>query len=389
MRMRQCIKTFATAFAPAAIIFANPALGQGYTVPPALQATIDSHPHVRRLTDWGSRPDWSGDSKRLLFVSKEYGDIFELDVATGKTRPLSFHYPHAGIFRAYYLPNGDYLLLAPRTHTPGFEAYGRSNDSELWLLKGDLSGPPIALGEHNIEGIAVARGGMRVAWSRPKEPPEERVPDAQRRAPEPSSGESNSKLWAAEIVFVDGMPQLANKRVVLDCADKYSPLVKLVTQAGQRCAGFEPQNFVPSDDNRLTFTMATTGLQAGSPYSIGAYVIDLRNGKVMDLDRDEGYAEAEGVFPDGKSTLVEFAESAVLADAVHAVDLWQYQLDGSGRRRPVTWYHSLNASLKSNQGVVSPDGRWLAFGVSTSEIESKVAGQGLGVFLMDLKAAGF
>jgi Tol biopolymer transport system component len=269
------------------------------------------------------------------------------------------------------------------------EHYGRSFDTELWLLKGDLSGPPIAFGQPHTEGIAVSRAGMRIAWAKPMGAKPPRIPDVQRRQHGEGSGGSGNKIWTADIVYVDGAPRLANERVILDCADTASPLVRLVTRAGQRCAGFEPQNFVPTDDNRLTFTMATLGPQAGAGYSVGAYVINLRSGEVVDVDQNVGYAEAEGVFPDGKSTLVEYAESPDLAKATHMVDLWRYPLDGSGRKTPVTRYNAIDSSLKSNQGTISPDGRWLAFGVSTTQIEAKVAGQGLGVFLMDMKAAGF
>ena len=92
------------------------ALAQSYSVPADLQAKIDSHPNVRKLTDWGGRPDWSPDGERLLFVSREYGDLFELDVSTGRTRPLTFHYSHEGVFRGHYLRNGDIMVTAPREH---------------------------------------------------------------------------------------------------------------------------------------------------------------------------------------------------------------------------------------------------------------------------------
>jgi len=34
-------------------------------------------PHITRLTLFGERADWSHDGKRLLFLSKTYGDVFE------------------------------------------------------------------------------------------------------------------------------------------------------------------------------------------------------------------------------------------------------------------------------------------------------------------------
>jgi hypothetical protein len=39
-------------------------------------------PHITRLTFFGERADWSHDGKRLIFLSKTYGDIFEIDLAT-------------------------------------------------------------------------------------------------------------------------------------------------------------------------------------------------------------------------------------------------------------------------------------------------------------------
>jgi hypothetical protein len=390
MRRPAIIGAAGAAFLAALAMVAAPApvLGQSYSVPADLQAKIDSHPHVRRLTDWGGRPDWSPDSKRLLFISKEYGDLFELDVATGKSRPLTFHYSHDGIFRAYYLANGDIVLTAPREHTPGFDSYGRANESELWVLKADLSGPPVALGERNMEGIAVARGSQRIAWAKPVGPIPPRVPDAQSRAQGGGAAKPGNQVWVAEIADSDGRPQLTGKRMVLDCGASTGPLADLVRRTRSRCQMIEPQNFVPANDDRLTFTMATVGAD-GTGRSIGAYVLDLRTGAVTDLDQGEGYAEVEGVFPDGRSTLVEYSEEVEFRKATHIIDLWQFALDGSGTKRRVTHYNALDPSLKANQGVVSPDGRWMAFGVSTGAIEAKVPGQGIGMFLMDLKAAGF
>jgi hypothetical protein len=54
----------------------------------------------------------------------------------------------------------------------------------------------------------------------------------------------------------------------------------------------------------------------------------------------------------------------------------------------VTRFNSIDPQLKSNQGVISPDGRWMVFGVSTAAVEKKVPGQGMGLFLMDMEAAG-
>src|SRR4051794_28282870 len=63
--------------------------------------------HIRQLTAFGERADWSHDGKRILFLSKTFGDAMEIDVATKTIRNLTAHYPHHGYTRALYLANGD------------------------------------------------------------------------------------------------------------------------------------------------------------------------------------------------------------------------------------------------------------------------------------------
>ena len=57
-------------------------------------------PYIRRMNQFGERPDWSHDGKKILFVSKSFGDVFEMDVATGTIVPLTHHYYHGGYLRA-------------------------------------------------------------------------------------------------------------------------------------------------------------------------------------------------------------------------------------------------------------------------------------------------
>ena len=67
-------------------------------------------PHIRRVTWFGERADWSHDGKRILFLAKTFGDVYEVELATGIIRPVTHHYFHAGYTRALYLANGDILL---------------------------------------------------------------------------------------------------------------------------------------------------------------------------------------------------------------------------------------------------------------------------------------
>src|SRR6266568_7826330 len=74
--------------------------------------------HIKRLTWFGERADWSHDGKRILFLSKTFGDAMEVELATGHIRNLTAHYPHHGYTRALYLTNGDILLSGPETFDP-------------------------------------------------------------------------------------------------------------------------------------------------------------------------------------------------------------------------------------------------------------------------------
>jgi len=367
------------------------------SVPPELQAKIATHPYTRQVMDWGSRPEWSADSKRLIFVSKEFGDVYELDIATGKTQPLTYGYPHEGILRAYYLRDGNYLLSAARDHVAGLEPYTRILEPELWLLDKSLTGAAMPLNVRMSEGVAVARSSMRIAWmaSAPNLPPKpqprfpgdrptittRQVVDLLRKEDNPDGG-----IWMGEVVVESSTAKVINQRKVVGC-EPDGPLSKALARLNQKCSAAEPQNFVPHDENRLTFTALAS--DDARPFIIHTFVIDLTTGKLVKLNMDDLHAEVEGVFADGKSTLVEHSPDKDGWKGGMSVDLWQVPLDGSGRMSAVTQYNAIDPELKSNQGVVSPDGRWLAFSVGTRSMERVSAGQGIGIFLMDLKAAGF
>src|SRR5437867_12815179 len=75
-------------------------------------------PWITRLTDFGERADWSHDGKKILFLAKTYGDVYEADVATKVIRPVTHHYYHLGYTRSLYLTNGDILLSGPEAFDP-------------------------------------------------------------------------------------------------------------------------------------------------------------------------------------------------------------------------------------------------------------------------------
>ena len=56
--------------------------------------------HITQVTWFGERADWSHDGKKILFLTKTFGDAMELDLATKIIRNLTAHYPHHGYTRA-------------------------------------------------------------------------------------------------------------------------------------------------------------------------------------------------------------------------------------------------------------------------------------------------
>ena len=71
-------------------------------------------PQITQLTGFGERAVWSPDGTRIAFMSKSFGDAFEVDLSKRPTRLLTGHFRHAGFLRVHYLPNGDYLLIGAR-----------------------------------------------------------------------------------------------------------------------------------------------------------------------------------------------------------------------------------------------------------------------------------
>ncbi len=130
--------------------------------------------HIKQVTHFGERADWShshkgrltADGRKILFLEKTFGDVYEIELATGIIRPMTHHYFHEGYTRALYLANGDILLSGSRQFDANDPWPSRSEkNAELWVLKKDLSGPPTPLGEKCFEGPAVSRRNMRIAWT--------------------------------------------------------------------------------------------------------------------------------------------------------------------------------------------------------------------------------
>jgi hypothetical protein len=307
-------------------------------------------PHIRQVTWFGERADWSADGRRILFLSKTFGDAMELDVKTGVIRNLTAHYPHHGYTRALYLANGDILLSGPESFDP--KKVGQAREQcFLYVLDRKLTGPAQPLGTKCSEGPAVSRKRMHIAWTHvAAEYPQEMTP-------------GSSRMQEADIVIEDGKPKLANQRLIVESKDL--PF---------KCT-METQNFRPPEEKELTFS-------AYGHQGTDVCGIDLVTKKVTNYSDAPGqYDEPEGIYPDGQYTLVECDKQNHKGPG--NVDLWKLKLDGSGAYERLTFFSDW-PGYKASNPVVSDDGKFIAFQMARSR---EAAGVGHGLFIYDVEKA--
>lgn len=307
-------------------------------------------PHITRVTWFGERADWSLDGKKILFLSKTFGDAMELDVAAKTIRNLTAHYPHHGYTRALYLANGNILLSGPEAFDPKKTGEAREQ-CFLYVLDKSLTKPAVPLGTKCSEGPAVSRKRLHFAWTHVSGEYPNEMPAG------------SSRMQEADIVYTAGKPALAHQRLILDSRDL--PF---------KCT-LETQNFRPPEERELTFS--AYGYQGTEVCGV-----DLVTKKVTNYSLAPGqYDEPEGIYPDGQYTLVECDRQN--RQGPGHVDLWKLKLDGSGQYERLT-YFSDSPGFKASNPVVSDDGRFIAFQMAMAK---DAAGVGYGIFIYDIQKA--
>ncbi len=341
-RATRCLSSIAALITASTVPAAEPEAGEN----PADHLP----PHITQVTWFGERADWSHDGKKILLLTKTFGDAMEIDLATKRIRNLTAHFPHHGYTRALYLANGDILLSGPEQFDPKKIGEARV---QCWLYVLDQGGtkPAASLGTKCSEGPAVSRRRMHIAWTHVAAEYPDEMPAG------------SSRMQEADIAFDDGKPKLANQKLIIDSKDL--PF---------RCT-METQNYRPPDERELTFS--AYGYQGTEVAGI-----DLVTKKVINYSNaPRQYDEPEGIFPDGQFTLVE-CDKQNLKGSGH-VDLWKLKLDGSGAYERLT-YFSDYPGFKASNPVVSDDGKFIAFQMAKSR---EAAGVGHGIFVYDIDKA--
>lgn len=325
-------------------ILANPAFSQERKSP-----MEDLPEYITQVTHFGQRADWSHDGSRILFIEKTFGDVFEVEVVTGQIRPMTHHFFHEGFVRALYLPNGDILLSGAKNFDANDPWKSRdARNTELWVLKSDLQSPPVPLGVHCKEGPAVSRTQMKIAWA------------------------LGTTIYYGEIDYESGKPKLKNWKPLFTSSDLPSPA---------KGWDLETQNFRPNNEKELLF------YAFGGNFGYQAEVLgyNLEEKAFVNYSKSEKtYDEAEGTFPDGLSLLVESNRHRPKYKGMKeflTLDLYKMDLNETGDMERITYFND-NPEYKASNGVISDDGKYMAFQYAHAE---DPAGKGRGILLLDLE----
>jgi hypothetical protein len=348
----------------AALVFVPaPAIGQTPGDPE--RGTLEGSPlddlptYISVLTDFGSRPDWSPDGERLVFIDgAPLGDVLELNVATGETRKLTDGFEHMGFTRAHYLPTGDLLLCGPTSGPRPSDANPEAGrfTGVMSVLRAPFENAPQPLGMPCWEGMATSDVSPRIAWNRS---------DIDYTDPDLVSRVVNgiSEIWTGELRYEDERVLLENVELVID-RTAVSPIAVL-----------EVQDFRAGTDELIFTAYAYEGGEVMG--------VDLSTRLVTNHSQSPLYEEAEGVAPNGAWVLVE----RDLDNALYPgpLDIWLLPLDGSQAWDRLTHFNHYQGGWYASNPAVNPSGTHFAFQLS---IDGDVEGEGRGILLFDIAASG-
>jgi hypothetical protein len=176
------------------------------------------------------------------------------------------------------------------------------------------------------------------------------------------------RVHVGGIAYANGTPKLDHQRLVLSNIDN---------EFFERPMSIETQSFVAPDETHITLSVYGAGTVA---------IVDLETGKISRVSTVSGHHnEPEGIFPDGKHTLVESSQQIIgekLRGSVQYIDIWKLSLDGNERWERITHFTDYEG-YKSSNPVVSDDGRYIAFQMAK---RGDPAGVGRGLFILDVEA---
>ena len=279
--------------------------------------------YITQLTDFGQRPEWSVDGKQIYFLDNCYkgGEVWVVDLSTKETKQITKPEDRPkghGIYRVLCLPNGDLLLACGAVRQMLY----------FMVMDKSLKFPPYNIeGEVLVEGPAVSRKSMKIAWTLP----------------------GQLEIYTGEIAYYDGKAKIINKKYLVGIKD-------LAGFDGAKLDDIiETQNWIPPFEDELTFSLYRResirtkwgrSSSGSGIYETEVLGINIKTGKIVNYTKPQDLdGEPEGIFPNGKYTLMESKG-----------EIYKLKLDGTGSN-----IERLTERFRATNPVVNDDGNFFVF----------------------------
>lgn len=304
--------------------------------------------NIRVVSSFGERAVISPNSRKIAFIGRTLGDAYEYDIATGRTRNLTAHFPHNGWVRVHYLRDGSYILIGTRSPAATWTET-REDRLELFWMDAQATGAAMPLDQKVYEGVAVSRESNKIAWS---------GISARKGKVLEAGAEGSSTLYVGDVQITGGRPKVVNARPI--------------KVFDWKTCTIEAQDFLPGDKAVLgpCYVRRTDGSVVTRAVSVA-----VADGVETEYPTPASqYAEVEGIFPDGKRVMVECSN-----DYREGLDLCVMDLKAADPRYVRITRVQDYGNYRFSNPTVAPDGTMVAFQFASASLES---GTGQGILLM-------
>jgi len=336
--------------------------------------------HQERLLDWGNRPNWSPDGRRIAFTKDDLVDspAYEVDVRTKKVRCLTCKFGDTQfVTRIFYLHDNSFLIEAAPGMKGGSGGAADAARTQLFWMPKTLA-RPVSLNSGAMGDIAIAReanadGSVDIAWSRPTatglELTKARLVNDGRTAylADPQAlytyrpGQPGPASFPEAYDFIDGGRSVMFWTTEMDALDSEMYKVDIATKTVSKVYA------TPSHNETHVFPDERYGLEEANIHS----------------DPDGPYRGISAHIKPGVEQILRFAGKSDAAEIAAAnsgkgFDIFVITMDGKSRRALTNISRS---GAQAHQSIVSPDGRRIAFAIKNPAGKSAhVAGLYMGTF---------
>lgn len=318
--------------------------------------------HQERLLDWGNRPNWSPDGRRIAFTKDDLVDspAYEIDLRTKKVRCLTCKFGDTQfVTRIFYLPDNSFLIEAAPGMKGGSGGAADAGRTQLFWMSKKLA-RPVSLNSGAMGDIAIARspnadGSVDIAWSRPTatglELTKARLVNDGRTARLADQqalytyrpGQPGPASFPEAYDFIDGGRSVMFWTTEVATLDSEMYKVDIATKAVSKVYA------TPSHNETHVFPDERYGLEEANIHS----------------DPDGPYRGISAHIKPGVEQILRFAGKSNAAEIAAAnsgkgFDIFVITMDGKSRRALTNVSRS---GAQAHQSTVSPDGRRIAFAI--------------------------